>query len=276
MNPYASNPYMMILKADPDRYINRPAPTVLTLIKVPEGCAAFLWCFRMLDCIGKIVTGKLTQTPAGVLLSLLPWELVRLVPVAAPSGGLLGKVLGGIAAVCVLLELLCLAAEGAAALLLRFFMPETGAKCFRITRRCTFAACVLLAVCVVISVVQQVYALFQNGLQVELTALHPLIVQLVLIVLLAVRIAYHSGALVVMQAVEYEFRLGFKETGMADHRLGLCSFLLGLLFFAAAFELFRLSMARYAVVCALLSLKFFAVWKAGNFSRSATADGLNI
>ena len=268
MNPYASNSYMMILKADPDRYINRPAPTILTFIKAAEGCAAFLWCFRMLDCIGKIVTGKLTQTPAGVLLSLLPWELVRLVmPDAVSSGGLLGNILGGIAAACVLLELLCLAAEAAAALMLRFFMPETGAKWFRITRGGTFAACALLAVCVVLSLVQQVYAVFQNGLQVEFAALYPLIVQLVLIVLLAVRIAYHSGALVVMQAVEYEFRLGFKETGMADHRLGLCSFLLGLLFLAAAFELFRLSMARYAVVCALLSVKFFAVWKSWRFFK---------
>ena len=177
MNPYASNPYMMILKADPDRYINRTAPAILAVIKAAEGCAAFMWCFRMFDCIGRIVTGKLTQTPVGVLLSLLPWELVRLVmPDSVPSGGTLGNVLGCIAAVCVLVELLCLAAEAAAALMLRFFMPETGAKCFRITRRCTFAACVLLAVCVVISVVQQVYAAFQNGLQVELTALYPLIV----------------------------------------------------------------------------------------------------
>lgn len=268
MNPYASNPYMMILKADPDRYINRTAPAILALIKAAEGCAAFMWCFRMLDCIGQIVTGKLTQTPVGVLLSLLPRELVRLVmPDAAPTGGALGNILGCIAAVCVLVELVCLAAEAAAALMLRFFMPETGAKCFRITRRGTFAACVLLTVCVVISVLQQVYAVFQNGLQVKLTALHPLIVQLVLIVLLAVRIAYHSGALVVMQAIEYEFRLGFKETGIADHRLGLCSFFLGLLFLAAAFELFRLSMGRYAVVCALLSLKFFAVWKSWQFFK---------
>jgi len=268
MNPYASNPYMLILKADPDRYINRTAPTILALIKTAEGCAAFMWCFRMLDCFLQIMNGKTVQTPAGVLFSLLPWEVTRLVmPGSVPSGGTLGNVLGCVAAACLLIGFLCLTAEAAAAVMLRFAMPAAGAKWFRRTRRLTFAACVLLTVCLVISVVQQAYFVFQKGLNVELAALYPVIVQLVLVLLLALRIEYHRGAAIVMGAVDYEFRLGFKETGMPEHRLGPCSFLFGVLFLVAAGALIRLSLGRYAAVSAVLSAKYFTVWKSWQFFR---------
>ena len=268
MNPHASSPYMLILKADPDRYINRTAPAILALIKLAEGCAAFMWCFRMLDCILRILTGKTVQTPAGVLFSLLPWEIVRLAKSGAVlPGGTLGNVLGCIAAACLLIELLCLTAEAAAAVMLRFAMPAAGAKCFRLTRRLTLAACVLLTVCVVISLVQQAFSVFQSGLNVALAALYPMIVQLVLVLLLALRIEYHRGASVVMDAVDYEFRLGFKETGMPEHRLGLCSFLFGVLFLVAAGALVRLSLGRYAAISAVFCVKFFAVWKSWQFFR---------
>ena len=32
MNPYSSNPWMLILKADPARYIERPTPALLAVL----------------------------------------------------------------------------------------------------------------------------------------------------------------------------------------------------------------------------------------------------
>ena len=266
MNPYSSNPYMMILKADPDKYINRTAPTILALIKIVEGCAAFLWCFRMFDCLIQIAAGRAVQSPAGVLLSLLPRAIARLLlPNTIPSGGTVWKILGCAAAACILIALLCLAAEAVAAILLRFAMPALGAGWFKYTRKWTLAVCVLFTVCVVISAALQAYSVFQAGLSMELAVLRPLIVQLILILLLAVRIAYHRGAVIIMEAIDYEFRLGFKETGMAEHKLGLCSFLLGLLCLAAAVQLYRLSMGSSAAIFAVLSVKYFAVWNSWQF-----------
>lgn len=266
MNPYASNPYMMILKADPDRYINRTAPAILALIKAAEGSVAFLWCFRVLDCLVQIASGSAVQSPVGVLLSLLPWEIAQLIlPNAIAPGGTVGKILGCAAAACVLIALVCLAAEAVAAILLRFALPALGARWFTYTRKGTLAVCVLFTACVVISAVMQAYSVFKAGFIIELAVLYPVIVQLILILLLAVRIAYHRGAAVVMKAIDYEFRLGFKETGMAEHKLGLCSFLLGLICLAAAVQLFRLSMRTYAAVFAVLSVKFFAVLNSWQF-----------
>ena len=266
MNPYASDPYMMILKADPDRYIRRAAPTILALIKIAEGPVAFLWCFRMLDCLVQLASGSAVQSPAGVLFSLLPAEIARmLLPNTIPSGGIVWRILGSAAAACVLIALVCLAAEAVAAALLRFAMPALGARWFRYTRKWALAVCVLFTACVVISVVMQAYSVYRAGLSSVSAVLRPLLVQLILIVLLAVRIAYHRGAAVVMEAVDYEFRLGFKETAMEEHKLGLCSFLLGLICLAAAVQLFRLSMGNRAAGFTVLCVKFFAVWKSWQF-----------
>lgn len=265
MNPVSSNPYMLILEADPDRYLNRPAPTLLALLKVLEGVIAFLWCFRELDYLRQILGGRLSPGPVEALFSLLPGEVGRLVfPAGIPTGL---KALGFVTALCVLVELLCLTVEAAASVLLRFGMRDTGAKCFKLTRRWTLIACVLLTFCVVLGCIPAIMSAVQGGFYVRLSALYPLIAQLVLVLLLALRIAYHRGALIVMKAIDYEIRLGFKETGMADHRLGLCSFLLGLLCLAAAAGLMLYARGRAVPACALLAVKFFAVWKSWNFFR---------
>ena len=69
--------------------------------------------------------------------------------------------------------------------------------------------------------------------------------------------------------VEYELRLGYKETGMERVRLGWFSFLQGLLLLAASAALFVYARAevRYAAVFLLPAVKFFAVWKAWRVFR---------
>ena len=267
MNPTSSSPWMLILKADPDRYIKKPAPTLVALLKVPEGIIALTWCFQMIHCIQELIGGRLFS-PVGLLASLLPRELGRLIPVSDIAFGTkLDMIACCAAALCILTELVCMAAEAAGAVLLRFAAPEIGAKCLKITRRCTLVACAALTGCVVLFCVPQILSLynngFSNGFSMDFSALLPLITQLAAVLLLFVRIVYHRGAAVVMTAVDYEYTLGFKETGMGKTRLGLASFLLGVIFLAAAVLLYLhdAAMMRHALVLLAVSVKFFAVMK---------------
>ena len=58
MNPHASNPYMFILKAEPERYIKTPAAAVVALIKAAEGAAAVFCVVRLFDYMKQLFHGK--------------------------------------------------------------------------------------------------------------------------------------------------------------------------------------------------------------------------
>ena len=88
MNPVLSNPLMFILEADPEKYIKTPSAAVVAVIKLLEGFAAFLFCFRMLDALRGLVTGRAPLLPIELLKALVPVELsVRLLP-ERPHGSL--------------------------------------------------------------------------------------------------------------------------------------------------------------------------------------------
>ena len=267
MNPHASNPLMFILQADPDRYIKTPAAAVVAVLKAVEGIVAFMWCFRMFDCLRGIVLGRQAMAPIDVFRALLPGDLTRLVlPAAAPSGGTLVAVLGGAAALCVLAELVCTTVEAVAAVLLRFF--DNGAALFKATRKWILTACFVLTLCMILSCVPLLMDFVRGGFRVD-ASLQPLIVCLLASLLLILRVCYHRAAAVVITAVEYELRLGFKETGMERVRLGWFAFLQGLLLLAAAVALFVYAGAevRYAAAFVLPAVKFFAVWNAWRVFR---------
>ena len=261
MNPHTSNPLMFILEADPDRYIKTPAAAILAVLKAAEGVVAFMWCFRMLDCLRRIIAERLSMAPVEVLGSLLPGELTRLVlPTGAPLAGTVGMLLGAVAAACMLLELASLAAEAVAAVLLRF--ADRGAKLFKTTRKLILGASFVLTVCVVVSCVWMAMDAFSGSFRLD-ASLHPLIVSLLAVLLLILYVAYNRSAAIVMEAVEYEIRLGFKETGMKSVRLGWYAFLFGVLFLAAAAAVFVFAHLKlsYAAAFVFLAVKFFAVWQ---------------
>ena len=121
MNPNTTNPLMFILEARPERYIKTPSATVLALLKMLEAAAAVWGGIRAADFLRDLIDGWGEALPVSLLLSMLPAELTELLPHGTlPSGGTVGLALTGAAALCLFAELLCLAAEGAAAPLLRF------------------------------------------------------------------------------------------------------------------------------------------------------------
>ena len=139
---------------------------------------------------------------------------------------------------------------------------------YNMPRKWILAACFVLTLCMILSCVPQVMGFVRGGFRVD-TSLQPLIVCLLVSLLLILRVCYHHAASVVITAVEYELRLGYKETGMERVRLGWFAFLQGLLLLAAAAALFVYAGAevRYSAAFVLPAVKFFAVWKAWRVFR---------
>ncbi len=262
MNPVLSNPLMFILEADPEKYIKTPSAAVVAVIKLLEGFAAFLFCFRMLDALRGLVTGRAPLLPIELLKALVPVELsVRLLPERLmASGGTMWTALSVLTALCILAELVCFVVEAGACLFLRFALG--GAKLMKSTRGVVSAASVLLALCVTGSSVMQLLDSLRGGIRLD-GSLRLLLVSLGGSLLLWLHVLYNRGAAALFEAVEYEIRLGFKQTALGKLRLGRWALLLSLCFFAGAaalcvFEGFRM---RTVYLLAILGCKFFAVWR---------------
>ncbi len=261
MNPHTADPMMFILKADPARYIRTTPAAVAALLKAAEGMAALLCCFRMFSLLREMLGGQLRQGPMEVLAALLPEELARPLTagLSAPQGKL-WTALGAVTALCLLAELACLAAEGAAAPVLRFAMK--GEKIFRVTRRTVLACAAVLVLCLTAACVPAVIGAVRSGLQ-PAEMLRALAAPLVTAAAGALHLSYSRGAAEAMRIVEYELRMGFKETAMNDVHLGRDAFLLGVLFLAAAAVLHGSvgQKTLYTAVPAMVALKSFAVWR---------------
>ena len=271
MNPHTSNPYMFILQADPGRYIQTSSGTVAALIKTAEGGVALLWCFRMLDYLKQLFSGKAGTMPHEILHVLLPKRIADLLlPGTVPDGGMLGKILCWTAAVSILVFLICMVVEAVAALLLRFALQ--GAKLFEITHKVLLAALVVLLLSVVGSCVPLVLSLTQSGIKIYqvflsggkdlIEPLRPLFVTVGCAILLLLTVSYHRGIGKVLSVIEYELRLGFKETAMEIPHLSRDAILLGILFLAGAAAVGFLVgwVTVYTAALVVLAAKFFAVY----------------
>ena len=342
----ATNPLMFILKADPEKYLDRPSATILVLIKAAEAPVAFLLILRTIEFLyAMIKKGALPDIP------FLPPNIL---PEGAP-----GKVISAAGALCLLAALVCICIEAWAALRLRFSLED--AAIMKKTRRGILAVAIilfLLFLCLCggvfsgyvrdgmqfvrqvkettgITGVRDLPNAAEKLQQLELSDLTELIegaglteltemlsasdleefteklsqldaeklaeiissaVQagnleligavgqstikgtggLVFLIasailcaaLLLLRISYHRGALEVLTAIEYEIRLGFKETGLGKIRLARDSFLFGLLFsLTALFSLAGMAAGPQSgsvlrtIGMTALAIKYFAVFR---------------
>ncbi len=259
MNPHTADPMMFILKANPARYIRTVPAAIVALLKAAEGMAALLCCFRIFSLLREMFSGQLRLGPMEVPAALLPEELARplLTGLSAPQGRL-WTALGTVTALCLLAVLACLAAEGAAAPVLRFAMK--GEKIFLVTRRIVLVCAAVLALCMAAACVPPVIGAVRSLLQ-PAEMMRALAVPLVTAAAAALHVSYSRGAAEAMRIVEYELRLGYKETDIAEVHPGRDAFLFGLLFLAAAGALLAGQKMRYAVMPALAALKSFAVWR---------------
>ena len=258
MNANETNPLMFILEAAPERYIKTPAATVLALLKIAEGAAAVLGGIQAADYLRGWAAGWGEALPIELLKSMLPADVAALLPHGTlPSGGTAGTVLTAAAALCLCCLLLCLIAEGLTAPLLRFTMK--GSKLLLLSRRAAFPASVGLAVSVTASCALSVVEGFKTGMALSLM-LRPALVTAGCALVLWLYASYSRWAAVVISAVEYEIRLGFKESVSKEIRLGRDSFLLCLVFLAAAAAIFWFAGWRTISICipALLALKYAA------------------
>jgi len=206
------NPYLWILKADPARYIRTASAAVTALLKAAEGAAALFFALRLFP---------LFRAAAfhGAPLSALPRVIARLFTGSAADRVLL---CAGLFALLVLL--VGTLAEAVMLLVLRFAL--TGAGVLKILQRVLFYAVLLLtaaaAVCAALFIL--------HAARHDLSALpRAVLVSLACALPLSLLVSYRRELLAVFTAIDYEFRLGFKETGVKDSKAGRDAFLLGLL-----------------------------------------------
>ena len=279
MNPHASNPYMFILKAEPERYIKTPSAALVALIKAAEGAVAMFWVFRLFDYMKQLFDGKAGALPLEILAVLLPNKITALIlPGRIPNGGMIGKYLCWAVTIIMTVILICMAVEAIAALLLRFALQ--GAKLFQVTHKVIYIASIALllaaaATCVplIMGLTQsgiKIYQLFLSGGEKLLGPVRPLLVTLACMLLLLLRISYHKGVVTVLSAIEYEIRLEFKETAMNTVHISRDALLLMLICIAAAAAAGFLAGWMMPAVPAMLVLavKYYAVYSCwGDFRR---------
>lgn len=279
MNPHASNPYMFILKAEPERYIKTPSAALVALIKAAEGAVAVFWVFRLFDYINQLFHGKGGALPMEILAVLLPKKITALIlPGRIPNGGMIGKYLCWAAAIIMTVILICMTVEAVAALLLRFALQ--GAKLFQVTHKVIYISSIALllaaaATCVplIMGLTQsgiKIYQLFLSGGEKLLEPVRPLLVTLACVLLLLLRVSYHKGVVTVLSAIEYEIRLEFKETAMNTVHISRDALLLMLICICAAAAAGFLAGWVMPAVSAMLVLavKYYAVYNCwGDFRR---------
>lgn len=246
MNPNETNPLMFILEADPGRYIKTPAATVLALLKALEGAAACLCGVRAIGFLRALYAAWDVLPVMKLLQNRLPAELSGLLPSGTLSSrGMALTVLAGAAAICALVGIVCLLLEGAAALYLRFALG--GAKLLNVTRRAAFPVSIVLALSVTGFCALSLWEAFTHGVRLN-ALLQPALVMAGCVLALWLRVSYNRGAASVISAVEYELRLGFKESVPKSLKLGRDAFLLCLVYLAAA-----------AALCCFVNWRSYAV-----------------
>lgn len=249
------NPYMMILKADPPRYIQKPAPTVLVLAKTVEGVFALLGLLRigsfLLDSLGSFSTAQILS------ITLTGRALQVALGLQQTYGSLfLLATLGVFAA------LVCTVVEAVGLWALRIAL--VGSALLKQVQRVLFYDCILLLLITVggLGFRWYRYATTEMGSDPSFHLLRTILltgaVSLAVLVLLTL---YHRDVYMVLSAIEYEIRMEFKETLIDAPRLGVLAFLFGALSTGGAvLAAMRLGwMSLTFLLLAVLAVKYFAL-----------------
>lgn len=270
MDSVSLNPKMLILDADPERYIRTPSGAVVAIIKAAEGFAAFSLLVKMVALLKFLYPdGKIL--PIQVLLVLMPKEIQKLVmpagvtdvadvfyPRLVLGGETAVKVLGWAAAAAVTVILACVLVEAVFAVLLWLLL--VGSQVLAFTRRAIFYAMIVLALSFAGQLGLYIYCYSFDAKGDG--AVHLLIVTLAAALVLALRVSYERGAATVLRAIAYEFKLGFKETMMTEVPFGRDTLLFAIIFLAAAGALTVLGdwKSMYVIALGVLAFKQIAVY----------------
>ena len=116
----------------------------------------------------------------------------------------------------------------------------------------------------------KIYQVFLSGGEQLLEPVRPLLVTVVCMLLLLLRVSYHKGVVTVISAIEYEFRLEFKETAMNAVHLSRDTLMLAVTCIGAAVAIgfFVEWKSLYVLALLVLAVKYIAVYSCwGDFRR---------
>lgn len=251
-----NNPYMMILKADPERYLCKPAATVLALAKAAQaGLSSYLLVTFLLRMLSHAGHGG---TTADLILLALPG---RLIPLAQYLVRSMGETPFVLAALCVLSGVICSVVEAAAMLVLRFAL--TGAGVLKRVHQVVLGKTLVLLATLTIALVLRSYRFFTTEFAHDpmMRTIRPFLLLCGLSIPVLVLLArYHRDVVTVFSAIDFELRLEYKDLIEAPV-LGACSALFSIAALSGAVLLgLRSGVQNLAVLTlALLSIKYFAV-----------------
>lgn len=222
------NPYMMILHADPARYIQKPAPTVLALAKSVEGACAVLGLLKiggfLLDSLGSLSTVQILN------ISLTGLALKAALSLHEAFGALFP-----VFALGVLVALVCTVAEAAGLWALRVALA--GSALLKYTRKVLLFDTVFLLLTTVAGIGMRMYHYTLHELSADPSMLKLRTILLTgagCVLFLVVRLLYHRDVFTVFSAIEYEIRMEYKETVVDAPRLAAFAFLFAALSTAGA------------------------------------------
>jgi len=250
------NPYLWILKADPAKYIRTGSSTLAVFLKVAEGFFAawlarpvFTWLRELLP---PFFRGSIPPLPYALQ------HLDRFVPFV---GNKPERIIMSALLLLIFVLLLALCAEGAALLWLRFAI--SGARLVTLLCRVLWTAIVFLILLIAAFTVNSVYY----------SGFHPpvLITAGACILPLILLFFYYRDAIQIMAAIDYEIRIGYKETSLNLPTFLKNSFLLALLSLSAAASVYFLNQRGlvrprrpllWEIGFAVMAVKYYSIYSA--------------
>ncbi len=310
MGSNMQNPMFFILNANPGRYINTKAAAIVALVRAAEAVIALMLVFRVgrylmglidgtspgvLALPGLLSPGGDTGLLPPAMQTVLEDQLADIMPEGQTLETLLQQTLGdpeegmqalmtpgsietivtGLAAAALLAILAAVVVEGVALIMLRFAMK--GAKAAKIAHKAIFIASIVLllaGICLTLIFINKCRML---GLTMSVLLMGEMKTTFILIalclVILFLRVLYHRDVAKVLAAIDYEIRIGFKETTMRVKRLSGSALLFAALALAAVVYFFFKTgpLSTGVLIAAVLVIKYIMVYSSyDDFKQSHT------
>jgi hypothetical protein len=294
------NPMMWIMQADPGKYIKTTSSAIAAFLKLIEGFFTAFAAVGLFGLFKEFVRGGSFQDGLSVellprffvdhVLNMIPQDLlaqsgvsgqagaaaqldlsvlnqlISFLTIDVYTGALIEQITLFIAVWGVILILLGIAVEGLFSVILRFSMQ--GANVLKLIQRVIVYSIIAILASAVGFFVYRIYLCFSTG-QFKLAVV--LLPAGSVIVFLVLALKYARSVFSVFFSIDYEIRLGFKDSDARFTKMRGYSLMFGFIFLVATIAIVVLAMNQRigygsAVLCGIgcgfMSLKYFVVSRA--------------
>ena len=293
------NPMMWILQADPEKYIKKTSAAIAAFLKLIEGFFTAFAAVSLFGLFKDFVKGGSFQDGLSIellprffvdqVLDMIPPELlaqsgvsgqggtaqldlsvlnqlISFLTIDVFTGALIEQITLFIAVWGAILILLGIAVEGLFSVILRFSLK--GANVLKLTQGVIVYANIAILAAAVGFFVFRIYLCFSTG---QFTLAVVLLPAGSVIAFLVLSLRYARSVHLVFNSIDYEIRLGFKDSDAKFTRMRSYSLMFGFVFLVAAIAVVILAKHQQieyesamlcGIGCCFMALKYFAVSRA--------------